>query len=84
MESEAASIYFQNSPSIENEEQQLEFRALVEDKEKYLVLDMGGNDLGLTFTIMSLIQPVILKISENNVARNRSSEVDISNSTNML
>ena len=79
MKPEAASIYFQNSPSIEDEEQQLEFRALVEDKEKYMVLDMGGNDLGLTFTIMSLIQPVILKISENNVARNRSSEVDISN-----
>ena len=51
----------------------------MEDKEKYMVLDMGGNDLGLTFTIMSLIQSVILKISENNVARNRSSEVNISN-----
>ena len=52
----------------------------MENKEKYMVLDIGGNDLGLTLHYyMALIQPVILKISENNVARNRSSEVDISN-----
>ena len=84
MEPEAASIYCQYYTSIQDEEQQFnpsdEFRTLVENKEKYMVLDIGGNDLGLTLHYyMALIQPVILKISENNVARNRSSEVDISN-----
>nr|XP_022286221.1 heat shock 70 kDa protein 12A-like isoform X3 [Crassostrea virginica]XP_022286222.1 heat shock 70 kDa protein 12A-like isoform X3 [Crassostrea virginica] len=46
LESEAASIYCQYYASIQDEEQQLnpsdEFRTLVENKEKYMVLDIGG------------------------------------------
>ena len=86
MEPEAASIYCQYYTSIQDEEQQLnpsdEFRTLVENKEKYMVLDIGGNDLGLIlhyYMALIHVQPVILKLSENSVARNMSSEVDISN-----